>query len=184
MSDPNRKYETSQHHSKEYIVYPFVTKGIENTLKIVEYSFVIKIFNQLIFNLGFGNYDPLSGRIDDETVSNNGDVYWIFNTVLSTIEAFLTAYPKIVISIRGSDSTEDFALRCKLTCTKSCNTYCKKRDRRINLYCKYLDRYHEQFSSVYEFWGDPGPEEGFLNVETYQPGKKYLKIYIGKKQKQ
>jgi hypothetical protein len=163
-------------------VYPFVTKGIENTLKIVEYSFVKKIFNQLIFNLGFGNYDPLWGRIDDETVSNNGDVYRVFNTVLSTIEAFLTAYPKIIISICGSDSTEEFVLRCKLNCDKRCDSYCKKKDRRINMYCKYLDRNLEQFSSAYEFWGDPEVKESFLNVEPYQPGKKYMKIFIGKKQ--
>ena len=41
-----------------------------------------------IYNLGFGDYNDTSGKIDDFSVTNNGDSLKVLATVASTVYAF------------------------------------------------------------------------------------------------
>lgn len=79
----------------------------------MEYAYVQAFAGHPIYNLGFGDYDISSDRLLDESISNNGDHYRIFNTVLSTIPDFFSHYPLATIAVQGSDSKEDYIQRCK-----------------------------------------------------------------------
>ncbi len=55
-----------------------------------------------VYNLAFGNYNVITGRIDDKVVSNNGDREIILHTVADAIVDFLTKNPLAIVLIKGS----------------------------------------------------------------------------------
>jgi hypothetical protein len=86
-----------------YVFYSIGTVGI--IPKVVVYE---KIEGQL-FNLAFGDYNIKTGELDDEAVSNNGDMIKVLATVIQTIRDFFNLYPNATVMIRGSTT-----LRTKL----------------------------------------------------------------------
>ena len=79
--------------------YQFVSKGKNGAItKVVEF---ILIDSRGIFNLGFGDL-LANDKIDDLTVSNNGDIVKVFSTIMHIINDFLTDYPTAKIIFTGS----------------------------------------------------------------------------------
>lgn len=61
----------------------------KNLIKVVEFSSIDRLFSgRKVYNLGFGDYDPENGDIDDDILSGNGDPYRVFNTVLNCVSLF------------------------------------------------------------------------------------------------
>jgi hypothetical protein len=54
------------------------------------------------YNLGFGDYDPLTNDIDDKIVSDNGDMIKVIATVVGIALKFLSENPMTYIYIKGS----------------------------------------------------------------------------------
>jgi hypothetical protein len=74
-------------------------KGIIN--KAVLYS-KIKDLNGNFYNLSFGDWDVISGRLDDKIISNNNDTKKVLNTVAFTALQFGHYFPEAYIIIVGS----------------------------------------------------------------------------------
>ena len=55
-----------------------------------------------VYNLGFGDIDLKSGRINDLVVSDNGDMEVVLATVASTLSQFIKHHPDALVAARGS----------------------------------------------------------------------------------
>lgn len=104
MRDPKYFYDTQENVTDEGIQYTFISEGIIDIFKVIEYVYVRDFLGKKLYNLGFGDYDVQKGVILDGVISNNGDHYRIFNTVLNTIPIFFENYPNAIMIVQGSDS--------------------------------------------------------------------------------
>ena len=109
----NTHYKTELTLNGERLQYLFVSEGNSTIIKVIEYSPITTFGERVVYNLGFGDYDEISKTILDDTDSNNGDMYVVFNTVLFTVPLFFTSKPDCVIYVCGSDSDEEFKERAK-----------------------------------------------------------------------
>jgi hypothetical protein len=89
--------------SEEFMLYfEFVSDGPNGRIKrVVQYS---ETSTKNVFNLGFGDYDERTKRINDLSISNNGDSMKVLATVASTVYAFTEKYPDVWIIAAGSTS--------------------------------------------------------------------------------
>lgn len=159
----------------------FVSRGKSNIAKVVEYSFCQTFHGKNVYNLGFGDYDPHEETFHDESLSNNGDTYRVFHTVLHTVPLFFQEYPDAVLIIQGSDSRAAFLERCLQTCIKDCSKGCKKFNRRIGIYCRFVDKHFGNLSDDYFFYGGKRKPDGKILVEKYRQGVSYDAVMLERK---
>lgn len=172
-------YTTKQERSPYKLQYFFESTGNQSIIKVIEYAVIDIIGNRSVFNLGFGDYDEITGTVLDDVTSNNGDMYTVFNTVLATIPEFFSAFPDAVIMVGGSDSHIEFRNSCMLTCTKKCDDDCKNEKRRIRIYRYYVDRNFEDLCVDYIFFGrNKDTSNTFVQ---YIPNVDYDEILVYKK---
>jgi hypothetical protein len=161
--------------------FMFSSIGQKIIVKAVQYTYIHRFEDRNVYNLGFGDYDPSSLYVTDQTTSNNGDQYKVFRTVLSTVPIFFEYFPYAIISVQGSDSGTQFAENCKKTCMRNCMSACRKANQRIGLYRNYVEKHYDGLTLYYWFLG------GFINVnenivtERYIPGRRYDVILLFKK---
>ena len=55
-----------------------------------------------LYNLGFGDKDPITGEIDDKVVTNNGDTEMVLSTIVGIIFAFTQNFPNVWVYAEGS----------------------------------------------------------------------------------
>jgi hypothetical protein len=91
------KYELTAEHSLMY--FSFVSEGPKGRIeKLIEYT---ETGVENVYNLGFGDKDP-NGKMDDATITNNGDSLKVLATVASTVYTFTNRYPNASIYAIGS----------------------------------------------------------------------------------
>ena len=66
---------------------------------MIEYS---ETGTENIYNLAFGDFNEETKKIDDFSITNNGDSIKVLATVASTVYAFTEKYPKAWIFATGS----------------------------------------------------------------------------------
>ena len=82
------------------MVFEFVSEGIHGNIhKLVVYS---QTHLHNFYNLGFGDKDDVTGQIDDEVVTNNGDSEKVLATVASTLYIFMDKFPDAMVFATGS----------------------------------------------------------------------------------
>jgi hypothetical protein len=176
-------YQTQQENSLNVGVlrFFFISRGITNIIKVIQYQYVNDLETRPVFNLGFADYDLDTGTISDEEVSNNDDAYKVFNTVLSTVPRLFEFVPDAVLFVQGSDSKPEFMAQCRTTCSRKCGGMsCKKSHRRINIYRGFVDKNYESLAKEYSFLG--GEDLGNQNlIEPYQKHKKYNAVWVMRK---
>ncbi len=92
------KYQLSA--EKSLMVFEFVSIGRNGKItKLIKFS---ETHIEGIFNLGFGDKDKKTGKIDDLKVSNNGDSEKVLATVVSAIYAFTDVYKDAWVYVTGS----------------------------------------------------------------------------------
>lgn len=193
MNTAGKTYSFIPQSYPKQMAYLFISEGKSKVTKVVIYQYlfnqdILQKNNRLLFNFGFA--DIHSGGIDDKSLTDNGDAKTVFNTVLSTVPDFFTRFPDAVIRVGGSDSGEEFKVRCALDCTKAhcaANDTCKKLGRRMKLYQKYVDENFKELAETYEFYGTeadnilPDGTEGNYILEPYEVKKNYKYVVVCKK---
>jgi hypothetical protein len=174
-------YEIKEDKSEKGVKYFFISKGKNDIVKAIQYSYITDMSGKNVFNLGFGDYDINLDSIDDSINTDNGDVYRVFNTVLSTIPQFFAAFQNAVLMVQGSDSDNDYIKKCKLTCKKKCTDYCKNQHRRISIYSYYLNKNFETLIEEYTFFGGVRDDTEYIRIEEFIPQKKYDSVFVMKK---
>jgi hypothetical protein len=97
------------------------------------------------YNLALGDFDPLTGRINDLSVSNNRDTDKILATVVAALFRFLDQYPDAVVYAEGSSNA------------------------RTRLYQMGITRFYEQASAEFYLFGElNGRFVPFVNNERYK----------------
>lgn len=161
--------------------YFFVSEGLADIIKIVQYDLIGEYENKPLFNLGFGDWDIANQALNDSIVSQNGDQYKVLNTVLSTIPAFFEQNTSAIIMVQGSDSLPSYIQNCKINCRKKCVTECKNAHRRIKIYKGYIDKNFNLLKSQYKFSGAVLDESGLIeNIEAYYTNNQFSVIFVEK----
>lgn len=179
MTEP--VYDLFKRETQYGMMWSFRSKGKADFIKAIRYDYVFEYGNKRVYNFGFGDYDSINDTIDDRVNTENGDVYKVFNTVLSTIPMFFESFPGAVISVQGSDSSSSFIENCKLSCKKNCKVVCKKSNRRINIYTGYINKRFEELNSDFAFFGGIKMGDKGTFIEGYIPGKRYDSVMVVKK---
>ena len=178
MSNPEYFYEVEENITETGIQYIFMSEGENDIIKAIQYSYVQEFLDKSLYNLGFGDYDAETDTISDDSNSNNGDHYRVFNTVLNTIPNFFVNYPNAMMVDQGSDSKPEFMESCRPTCKKKCaENECRNSHRRINIYRSYVDKNYEALEVDYIFYGGKNIVENQTFIEKYQKGEKYDSVF-------
>jgi hypothetical protein len=104
----NNVYEVNEIKGRNSLQYFFLSTGHKDVIKVVAYDFIEILIDSPLFNLGFGDYLIQTDEIIDSSNTNNGDIYNVFHTVLSTVPMFFELYPNAIIVVQGSDNKTDF----------------------------------------------------------------------------
>jgi hypothetical protein len=153
-------------------------------IKAIEYSDIQQEFEgKKVYNLGFGDYDPVSDSILDDVLTENGDQYRIFSTVLNSIALFYEENPDSALFVSGSDSTYSFVEKCRNVCRRKCHSECKKRHQRIRNYCNYINKNYPELSERFEFRGGivDWDESTTTDIVDYECGKHYEAVLVIRK---
>lgn len=178
----SENYDFTKEIDERKLKFLFNSEGHTRVIKVVEYTLLESTTNRKIYNFGFGDYDSQNDYVSDVSVSNNGDVYKVYNTVLSTIPIFFEANPDGYILVKGSDSSIEFYDSCKPSCIKRCEDSCKKQGRRISIYRNYINKHFDILKNDYTFWGGLlHPLTGTTMFETFEVGKFYTALLIRKR---
>jgi len=79
--------------------YSFVSEGTKGKIiKLISYT---ETGVKGVYNLGFGDKDT-NGKMDDVTITNNGDSLKVLATVASTVYSFTNKFPNAAIYAIGS----------------------------------------------------------------------------------
>lgn len=68
-----------------------------------------------IYNLGFGDKEPVSGYINDLTITNNRDSQKVLATVARTLYLFTDHYPEAIVIASGSTAVRTRLYRMGIT---------------------------------------------------------------------
>jgi hypothetical protein len=88
--------------SKSAADFLFTSKG---DLGIIQKAIRYNKMQDEVYNLGFGDVNPISGEIDDTIVTNNGDMTKILATVAFSIYLFTETIPDAWIYVTGSSES-------------------------------------------------------------------------------
>ena len=92
--------------------FSFISEGKNGKIeKVIRYE---KITDD-VFNLGFGDKDPITGKINDKVVTNNGDTEIVLATVVSTVFTFTERNPNAYIYAIGSNHVRNRLYRRGIT---------------------------------------------------------------------
>lgn len=87
----------------ELLSYEFISEGPKGLIpKCIQFTLVNR---QGVYNLAFGDRDPVTGEVDDKIVSNNGDSEKVLATVVGAVFAFIDKHPNAWIFAAGSTSS-------------------------------------------------------------------------------
>ena len=67
------------------------------------------------YNLAFGDEDPVSGKVDYTTVTDNGDTHKVLATIAAIVLVFLRSKPGGAVFAEGSTASRDWLYRVNLS---------------------------------------------------------------------
>ncbi|MBN9380863.1 MAG: hypothetical protein J0H74_08865 [Chitinophagaceae bacterium] len=182
MSNFTDTYEMTSKMTEDGIDFLFMSEGKRDVVKIIRYSYVMYYQERDVYNLAFGDYYSRSRSFSDNIVTDNGDPYSVYHTVLATIPYFFQTFEDAMLMVRGSDSTQEFQKNCHITCIKKCSfDTCRKAHRRITIYRNYVNKHFNSLNKDYAFLGSSTSFENQLLTEDYVTDKKYLTILLKKR---
>lgn len=83
-----------------FITFEFVSEGPKGEVaKVVQFQ---QIDETTVYNLAFGDFNSLTGELDDKIVTDNGDSEKVLATVVAAIYLFTEQYPGAWIFATGS----------------------------------------------------------------------------------
>lgn len=181
MSAVGSFYELMQQITDDGLRFFFISKGNRDIVKVIQYSFVHVLNGRSVLNLGFGDYDIQTDNVTDDIATNNGDVYKVLNTVLSTVPIFFNYFEDEMLMVQGSDGRPEFVESCKRFCKKQCVEECKNYNRRMHMYSGYVDKNFERLNIDYQFLGGLTVDGKQTILEKYERYKKYDAVFVYEK---
>lgn len=138
--------------SRNQKVFEFTSEGINGVIqKRITYS---KMTIPGLYNLALGDIDEISGKVNYDMVTNNGDREKVLATVVASVFSIFSKYPRLAIHITGN--------------TKS----------RTRLYQMAISIYFDELSKDFEIFGKLNNE-----VVGFKKGCNYEAFFIMLKEK-
>lgn len=108
--------DVERYHLKsesKFTRFQFVSEGPKGAIrKLIEFQ---RTTDSQIFNLAFGDFNPLTNEMDDLAVSDNGDTEKILGTVVSALYAFFNEFPNVYVYATGSTKARTRLYRMGIT---------------------------------------------------------------------
>lgn len=143
-------YQPYEVRQADRLIYTFTSRGKRDIIKVVDYSPIYQFLDNPVYNLAFGDMIGSDNYVySDWENSNNGDMYKIFQTVLSTIPMFFAQYPSAMLYVSGVDMI------------------------RKQLYRRYVNQQYDQLAESYGFYGCYIFDKKIEGIEKYVVGKRY-----------
>jgi hypothetical protein len=84
----------------DFTIFEFVSEGTHGTIhKLIEFT-PTEITG--LYNLAFGDKDEITGAINDEVITNNGDMEKVLATVVEAVYIFTNNTPNCLVYATGS----------------------------------------------------------------------------------
>ena len=94
-------------------MYHFISEGNKGKIeKVVIYE---EMEIEGFFNLGFGDRNPVTGYLDDEITTDNGDTEKVLATVVATLYRFTDQFPDVYVYAKGSTDSRNRLYRMSIT---------------------------------------------------------------------
>lgn len=94
----DNKYKVK--NKPDFQSFEFTSEGPKGAItKIIHYS---KVGLKDVYNLSFGDMSDETGKLDDLSVTNNGDSRKVLATVAATLYVFTNNYPEAIVIATGS----------------------------------------------------------------------------------
>ena len=94
-------------------VFEFISVGPKGAIrKIIHFQLT---YTPGLYNLAFGDKDPLTGEIDDLAITNNGDTDKVLATVTAALYIFLDKNPDALVYATGSTPARTRLYRMGIT---------------------------------------------------------------------
>jgi hypothetical protein len=87
--------------NETFLEFEFYSEGPKGKIG-KKIRFVQVSVNPNVYNLAFGDVDPVSGRVSDTTVTDNNDKDKILTTVAESVIIFSEHYPGSMVVAKGS----------------------------------------------------------------------------------
>ena len=130
--------------------YEFVSEGPQGLItKRIQFTLINE---EQVYNLAFGDKDPISGEIDDLVVINNSDSEKVLATVIAAVYAFCDKHHDIWIFATGSSNS------------------------RTRLYRIGISKYLEEINEDFDLYGEIKEE-----WERFESGKNYTSFLAKRK---
>ncbi len=85
---------------EHFILFEFVSEGLKGKInKLIQFA---SANYHNIYNLGFGDKDTQTGKVDDTVVSNNGDSEKVLGTIVESLYMFTDEYPDALVYAVGT----------------------------------------------------------------------------------
>ncbi len=94
-------------------VFEFVSEGTRGAIR--KYILFQPTTESNLYNLAFGDKDPVTGELNDMAVSNNGDTDKVLATVVASLYAFFDRYPNAFVYATGSTASRTRLYRIGIT---------------------------------------------------------------------
>ena len=122
--------------------FEFISEGTKGAIrKLIEFQATT---DPDVYNLAFGDKDPLTDEINDLAVTNNGDTEKVLATVIAALYVFFDNYPSAYVYATGSTAT------------------------RTRLYRMGITKFYEEMQKDFYLYGQVGD-----NYPEFEPGKDY-----------
>lgn len=96
-----------------FTYFEFISIGSKGAIqKIIEFQ---ATSSPGLYNLAFGDKNPVSGEIDDLAISNNGDTQKVLATVVAALYAFFDRNPEAIVYATGSTPSRTRLYRMGIT---------------------------------------------------------------------
>ncbi len=94
-------------------VFEFISEGTKGAIRKI---ILFQPTNEPnLYNLAFGDKDPITGELNDIAVSNNGDTDKVLATVAAALYAFFDRYPNAFVYATGSTASRTRLYRIGIT---------------------------------------------------------------------
>jgi hypothetical protein len=130
--------------------FEFLSEGTKGRIeKLIQFT---QVNQEGLYNLGFGDKDQVTGHLNDEVVTDNGDTEKVLATVVAAVYAFCDKIPDAWIYATGSTLS------------------------RTRLYRMGINKYYDTVEQDFEIYGQAEGE-----WEPYQKGKDYQAFVVRRK---
>lgn len=122
--------------------FEFISEGPKGAIrKLIELQTTT---DPEVYNLAFGDKDPLTGDINDLAVTNNGDTEKVLATVIAALYVFFDNYPAVYVYATGSTEA------------------------RTRLYRMGIIKFYEEMQTDFYLYGQTGDD-----YMEFEPAKDY-----------